>query len=38
MSFDFFSLRQGRVAGQGNDDVGHFVIAGTYDNDGNVIL
>lgn len=36
MSFDFFSLRQGRVAGQGNDDVGHFVIAGTYDNDGNV--
>ena len=33
MVFDFFSLREGRVSGQGNDDIGPFTMAGTYDNE-----
>ncbi|CAM4788055.1 unnamed protein product [Rotaria magnacalcarata] len=36
MAFDFFSLREGRVSGQGNDDIGPFTMAGTYDNEGKV--
>ncbi|CAF3553948.1 unnamed protein product [Rotaria sp. Silwood1] len=36
MVFDFFSLREGRVSGQGNDDIGPFTMAGTYDNEGKV--
>ena len=38
MFFDFFSLREGRVSGQGNDVIGHFTIAGNYDNDGRVFF
>ncbi|CAF4853782.1 unnamed protein product, partial [Rotaria socialis] len=29
MAFDFFSLREGRVSGQGNDVIGPFTMAGT---------
>ncbi|CAF4114034.1 unnamed protein product [Adineta steineri] len=36
MFFDFFSLREGRVSGQGNDTIGPFTMAGNYDNEGNV--
>ncbi|CAF0934861.1 unnamed protein product [Adineta ricciae] len=36
MFFDFFSLREGRVSGQGNDGIGPFTMAGSYDNEGNV--
>jgi hypothetical protein len=36
MFFDFFSLREGRVSGQGHDSIGHFTIAGTYDDEGEV--
>lgn len=36
MNFEFFSLIEGRVAGQGIDNDAVFTMAGTYDNDGNV--
>ncbi len=36
MFFDFFSLREGRVSGQGNDGIGPFTMAGNYDNQGKV--
>lgn len=36
MFFDFFSLREGKVSGQGNDIIGPFTMAGKYDNAGNV--
>lgn len=36
MFFDFFSLREGRVAGQGNDGIGPFTMAGNYDSEGKV--
>ncbi|CAF1131186.1 unnamed protein product [Adineta steineri] len=36
MFFDFFSLREGRVSGQGNDAIGPFTMAGNYDNEGKV--
>jgi hypothetical protein len=36
MVFDFFSLREGRVSGQGNDGIGPFTMAGNYDNQGKV--
>jgi hypothetical protein len=36
MSFEHFSLREGRVSGQGNDTVGHFTMAGHYHEDGKV--
>jgi hypothetical protein len=36
MFFDFFSLREGRVSGQGHDSIGHFTIAGIYDDEGKV--
>eukprot|EP01099_Mayorella_cantabrigiensis_P000193 TRINITY_DN1086_c0_g1_i1.p1 TRINITY_DN1086_c0_g1~~TRINITY_DN1086_c0_g1_i1.p1 ORF type:complete len:784 (+),score=198.15 TRINITY_DN1086_c0_g1_i1:33-2354(+) len=34
MAFSFFSLREGRVAGQGDDGIGSFTMAGTYDENG----
>ncbi|CAF2614779.1 unnamed protein product [Rotaria sp. Silwood2] len=36
MFFDFFSLSEGRVLGQGNDEIGPFTMAGNYDNEGKV--
>ena len=36
MFFDFFSLREGRVSGQGNDGIGPFTMAGNYNNQGKV--
>ncbi|CAF3701801.1 unnamed protein product [Rotaria sp. Silwood1] len=36
MVFDFFSLREGRVSGQGNDTIAPFTMAGYYDNEGKV--
>lgn len=36
MFFDFFSLREGRVSGQGNDTIGPFTMAGNYDNEGSI--
>ncbi|CAF3740913.1 unnamed protein product [Rotaria sp. Silwood1] len=36
MIFDFFSLIEGRVLGQGIDNVAAFTMAGRYDNEGNV--
>lgn len=36
MFFEFFRLREGRVSGQGNDTIGSFIMAGNYDNEGNV--
>jgi hypothetical protein len=36
MFFDFFSLKEGRVSGQGNDIIGPFVIVGNYNNQGKV--
>jgi hypothetical protein len=36
MFFDFFSLREGRVSGQGHDGIGPFTMAGNYDNQGKV--
>ncbi|CAF3896253.1 unnamed protein product [Rotaria sp. Silwood1] len=36
MFFDFFSLIEGRVLGQGNDKIGPFTMAGNYDNEGKI--
>ena len=36
MFFDFFSLTEGRVSGQGNDGIGPFTMAGNYDNQGKI--
>ena len=36
MKFEYFSLRKGRVAGQGDDEIGAFTMAGTYDESGQV--
>ncbi|CAF1081586.1 unnamed protein product [Rotaria sordida] len=36
MVFDFFSLIEGRVSGQGIDNVAAFTMAGDYDNEGNI--
>ena len=36
MNFKYFSLRKGRVAGQGDDDIGAFTMAGTYNESGKV--
>ncbi|CAF4790585.1 unnamed protein product, partial [Rotaria socialis] len=34
--FDLFSLREGKVFGEGVDKIAVFIAAGTYDNEGNV--
>ena len=36
MNFDFFSLIEGRVAGQGSDNDAVFTMTGSYDNEGNI--
>ena len=36
MVITFSSLSEGRVLGQGNDDIGPFTMAGTYDNGGSI--
>lgn len=36
MFFEYFSLREGRVSGQGNDKIGPFIMVGKYDNEGKV--
>lgn len=36
MKFEFFSLRKGRVAGQGDDEIGAFTMAGVYNENGEV--
>lgn len=36
MVISFFSLREGRVVGQGNDVIGPFTMAGSYNNEGEI--
>ncbi|XP_065651879.1 uncharacterized protein LOC101241070 [Hydra vulgaris] len=36
MEFEFFRMSKGNVSGQGSDKIGHFTMAGKYDNEGNI--
>ena len=38
MSFDQFSLKQGKVYGKGKDNIGVFTITGSYERDGVILF
>jgi hypothetical protein len=38
MSFDQFSLKQGKVYGKGKDNIGEFSLLGSYDKDGAIFF